>query len=350
MSAHRHDHRHRRPEDPSQGHLDGLETTTTSPGSWSRAPSSSWIGWASRPGPGCSTWPAARASSASSRRAGAPGSPASTSPPTPFSRRVAARLQRGSTRASTRGTPRTCPTRMPASTWSPASSGRCSLRAPNGSAAELLRVSRPGGTIAMANWTKEGFIGKMFKTIARFIAPPGMPSPVLWGDEDVVRERFGAGLSELRLTRVHYRFDYPFAPAGVVDFFRAVLRTDDARVCGAGGSRSCGASRGARRSVDLPRPGHRHRPHGRRRGVSRGRRRSCLRSPAGERAGIPGAPPSRAWRCGNQIAEPVQGDEESWSRGREPAPSTSRLTSERRRDKARNAWRSSHTRRSARPA
>jgi len=86
--------------------------------------------------------------------------------------------------------------------------------------AELLRVCRPGGTIAMGNWTKEGFIGQMFKTFARFIAPPGMPSPVLWGDEKVVRERFGAGVSDLRLTRVSYRFDYPFTPAEVVDFFR----------------------------------------------------------------------------------------------------------------------------------
>jgi SAM-dependent methyltransferase len=87
-------------------------------------------------------------------------------------------------------------------------------------AAEMLRVCRPGGTIAMANWTKEGFIGKMFQTFARFIAPPGMPSPVLWGDESVVRDRFGEGLSDLRLTRVCYRFDYPFPPAGVVEFFR----------------------------------------------------------------------------------------------------------------------------------
>lgn len=85
---------------------------------------------------------------------------------------------------------------------------------------ELLRVCRPGGTIAMGNWTKDGFIGQMFKTFARFIAPPGMPSPVLWGEEGVVRERFSVSLSDLRLTRVTYRFDYPFAPAEVVEFFR----------------------------------------------------------------------------------------------------------------------------------
>ena len=87
-------------------------------------------------------------------------------------------------------------------------------------AAELLRVCRPGGTIAMANWTKEGFIGQMFGTFARFIAPAGMPSPVLWGNEQVVRERLGSGVSDLRLTRVMYRFNYPFPPAGVVEFFR----------------------------------------------------------------------------------------------------------------------------------
>jgi SAM-dependent methyltransferase len=87
-------------------------------------------------------------------------------------------------------------------------------------ASELLRVCRPGGTIAMGNWTKEGFIGQMFKTFARFIAPPGMPSPVLWGDETTVRERLGAHVSDLQLTRVNYQFEYPFSPADVVEFFR----------------------------------------------------------------------------------------------------------------------------------
>ena len=87
-------------------------------------------------------------------------------------------------------------------------------------AAELLRVCRPRGIVSMGNWTKEGFVGAMFKTFARFLMPPDMPSPLLWGDEDVVRERFGDGVSDLRLTRVLYRFDYPFGPAEVVQFFR----------------------------------------------------------------------------------------------------------------------------------
>ena len=104
-------------------------------------------------------------------------------------------------------------------------------------ARELVRVCRPGGMIAMANWTKTGFIGQMFALVSKFIAPAGMPAPVLWGDESTVRERLGSAIADFRLTRVMYQFDYPFAPADVVDFFRenygptnrafAALPTDD---------------------------------------------------------------------------------------------------------------------------
>ncbi len=87
-------------------------------------------------------------------------------------------------------------------------------------ASELVRVTRPGGTVAMANWTKEGFIGQMLGVIGKFVAPPGMPSPVLWGDETTVRERFGSLLTNLDLERVLYRFEYPFGPERVVEFFR----------------------------------------------------------------------------------------------------------------------------------
>ena len=87
-------------------------------------------------------------------------------------------------------------------------------------ATELLRVCKPGGVIAMANWTPQGFVGQMFKAVAKFIAPSGMPSPVLWGDETTVRERLGSGLSELRLVRHHYTFAYDFPPVAVVELFR----------------------------------------------------------------------------------------------------------------------------------
>jgi len=91
---------------------------------------------------------------------------------------------------------------------------------PNLAAQELLRVCVPGGTIAMANWTPGGFVGKMFGTVAKFVAPQGMPSPVLWGDEPTVIERFADQVSELSLVRRHYKFNYPFPPADVVDFYR----------------------------------------------------------------------------------------------------------------------------------
>lgn len=88
-------------------------------------------------------------------------------------------------------------------------------------AAELTRVCRPGGIIAMANWTGPGFVGQMFKTIAKHIAPSGMPSPVLWGDEPTVRERLGNGVATLECSSHLYELSYPFSPADVVEFFRA---------------------------------------------------------------------------------------------------------------------------------
>jgi SAM-dependent methyltransferase len=101
---------------------------------------------------------------------------------------------------------------------------------PDHVAKELLRVCAPGGTIAMVNWTPQGFIGQMFKTIAKFIAPSGMPSPVLWGDEPTVRERLGHGLSQLSLTKRQYLFSYPFPPGGR-GVLSPVLRADQPRLC-----------------------------------------------------------------------------------------------------------------------
>lgn len=88
-------------------------------------------------------------------------------------------------------------------------------------ASELVRVCRPGGRIIMANWTPAGFIGQMFKAIGQHVPPPSiMPSPLRWGDEETVRERFGSRVKDLRLTRRFYRIEYPFPPAAVVEFFR----------------------------------------------------------------------------------------------------------------------------------
>jgi hypothetical protein len=60
----------------------------------------------------------------------------------------------------------------------------------------------------------------MLGVVSAFVSPPGMPSPLLWGNPGVVRERFGDSVKNLRLDHVDYRFDYPFTPSGVVDFFR----------------------------------------------------------------------------------------------------------------------------------
>jgi SAM-dependent methyltransferase len=88
-------------------------------------------------------------------------------------------------------------------------------------AAELKRVCRPGGLIAMANWTPTGFVGQMFKTVSRHVAPPaGMPPPVLWGDEKTVRERLGEGISNLETKPRNITFTYPFSPVEVVEHFR----------------------------------------------------------------------------------------------------------------------------------
>lgn len=86
---------------------------------------------------------------------------------------------------------------------------------------ELLRVCRPGGRIVMGNWTPEGAVGQMFKAIGRHVPPsPLMASPVQWGVESVARERLQEGAADIRVTRRTFPFRYPFAPAGVVEFFR----------------------------------------------------------------------------------------------------------------------------------
>jgi SAM-dependent methyltransferase len=63
-------------------------------------------------------------------------------------------------------------------------------------ASELLRVCRTGGKIGLANWTPQGFIGQLFKTIGKYVTPaPGMKSPALWGDQTHLGALFGADAS-----------------------------------------------------------------------------------------------------------------------------------------------------------
>jgi ubiquinone/menaquinone biosynthesis C-methylase UbiE len=87
-------------------------------------------------------------------------------------------------------------------------------------ASELLRVTKPGGRIGMANWTPAGSVGQMFQTISKHAPPPpGVESPLLWGTEDRVRELFGDGISEIRFERRISR--QPFrSPEHYIEFFR----------------------------------------------------------------------------------------------------------------------------------
>lgn len=92
---------------------------------------------------------------------------------------------------------------------------------PEVTAVELLRVCRPGGLIVMGNWTPTGFTGQMFKTTSRHVPPiPGIPPPVLWGDEATVRQRFGASVSKLTCTPQNAEFRYDSSPAEVVELFK----------------------------------------------------------------------------------------------------------------------------------
>ena len=93
---------------------------------------------------------------------------------------------------------------------------------PSIATAEMLRVTRPGGRVAMANWTPEGFIGKMFKVFKAHLPPPpaGVPSPMVWGDEATVRARLRHGFSDVRFSRRIAMMRYPFPPAETVEFFR----------------------------------------------------------------------------------------------------------------------------------
>ncbi|HEY7458046.1 MAG TPA: class I SAM-dependent methyltransferase [Xanthobacteraceae bacterium] len=76
-------------------------------------------------------------------------------------------------------------------------------------AAELLRVCRSGGKIGLANWTPEGFIGNMFKTMGKHLPPPpGVKSPPLWGTRERIVELFGAQAESIKAEPRHFAFRY----------------------------------------------------------------------------------------------------------------------------------------------
>jgi SAM-dependent methyltransferase len=87
-------------------------------------------------------------------------------------------------------------------------------------ASEMVRVCKPGGLIAMGNWTPGGFIGKMFGIGGKYLPPPpGVPAPTMWGEEEVVRQRLGPKV-KVEAVKREMIADYPLGPEQVVEFFR----------------------------------------------------------------------------------------------------------------------------------
>jgi ubiquinone/menaquinone biosynthesis C-methylase UbiE len=84
---------------------------------------------------------------------------------------------------------------------------------------ELMRVCRPGGKIGMANWTPESFIGRVFKTIGKYVPPaPGVKSPALWGNEAHLRTLFGPKAA-MQVTLKNFPFRYK-SPQHWLEIFR----------------------------------------------------------------------------------------------------------------------------------
>jgi hypothetical protein len=80
---------------------------------------------------------------------------------------------------------------------------------------ELVRVSAPGGAIALVNWTPEGMIGRLLRTVGRHLPPPPdfASPPPLWGDEAHVRALFTGHDVDLRFERARNAFRFPSAEA-----------------------------------------------------------------------------------------------------------------------------------------
>lgn len=87
-------------------------------------------------------------------------------------------------------------------------------------AAELIRVCKPGGKIALASWTPLGFVGRMCHTIGSHMsAAPGFRAPANWGREEWIKEHFSAASSSISIVWKQYNFRY-CSPSHYLEFFR----------------------------------------------------------------------------------------------------------------------------------
>jgi ubiquinone/menaquinone biosynthesis C-methylase UbiE len=88
-------------------------------------------------------------------------------------------------------------------------------------ASELLRVCKRGGKIGLANWTPEGFIGQLFKTLGQYLPPPaGARSPALWGTRSRINEMFETSAESIKAERRHFTFRY-HSPDHFLQIFRS---------------------------------------------------------------------------------------------------------------------------------
>ena len=79
-------------------------------------------------------------------------------------------------------------------------------------ASELMRVCKRGGRIGLANWTPEGFIGQVFKTLGKYLPPPaGAKSPALWGTRAALDEMFGSQAGSIKAEPRFFNFRYKSA-------------------------------------------------------------------------------------------------------------------------------------------
>jgi SAM-dependent methyltransferase len=113
---------------------------------------------------------------------------------------------------------------------------------PDVAVAEMLRVLKPGGTIAFSTWPPELFVGRMFALVGRYLPPPppGVSPPPLWGDPSFVRERLGAAVRDIGFDRAtilvptlspqHHRMNMERTAGPVLKLVESLTRSDPPRL------------------------------------------------------------------------------------------------------------------------
>jgi SAM-dependent methyltransferase len=113
---------------------------------------------------------------------------------------------------------------------------------PDVAVSEMLRVLKPGGTIAFSTWPPELFVGRTFALVARYIPPPppGVASPLLWGDPKVISERLGGAVKDIVFDRArmlvpalspqHFRANIEKTAGPVIKVVESLSASDPAKL------------------------------------------------------------------------------------------------------------------------